>query len=1356
MRSSVPTGETAMEYAALQTPRGGGASVATSFVDEDPWTSDLRNPLDNAGWLSKITLWWLNPLMARGYKRPLEEEDVWNLPQADQAAVLQEIFDKHFEEIKAKHNDPSSPPRIHLAIWKSTQDMMIGALLLLIASAAAVMLQPMFIKALLEYLQGSENMFGITSGYALAALLTVASFVGVNTVDYSMYLSARAGICARTIIINSVYRKILKLTSTARQSMNSGDIITLAGVDSERLYEAYTLGLWAIVSPLMVVTCCILIGVELGVYSGLAAAVCSGVIMTYAIRNARKIGLLRRDILKVAGERVKVTNEVLQGIRVIKMYAWEQSMNERVREIREEEIRLIRRYDYLRVRNMVMLTLANVMMTMACFIVFIYQGNSMTVPTTFTILSLANTSRQPFNIFSNAIVFSTEAFASLDRISKFLGADEVELLNGASQAHLLQKGEGIIEISDADFTWGAESNESVPRPILQNINLSLQPGSLTIVVGAVGSGKSSLVSAMLGEMHRLRGTSAVRGSIAYASQQAWIQHNSVRENILFGKPFDQQHYDAVISACQMRRDLDILENGDATEIGERGINLSGGQKARVSLARVMYRRESDVVVMDDPLSALDVHVANAVFFDCVLGLVKSKTRVLVLNAHYHLLPHAGRILVMQEGRIVGDGSFDDMKARFSFLEDHALEKAALADGGAGLPNKSNFSLDDSLSGENEADIENKELVRDALTYSDTQATVADEMDIADRLSMSSVTPRSSRLSRRSRMVSSRIEEEKPAAKSKEPKSMMLEEDRVLGSITWQTYTGFFALTGWNGTLVAISIMSAFMVGQGGLLAGDYFVKFWSEGSIDLSQKTLLWIYVGIIVVAIFLAIFRSLFFTEVCIQSAKEMHTRYFRKVLMAPISTFFDVTPIGRVLNRFSRDLDQIDAPLPYYSLAFLTYITLVMSVFVVCAITTPTTAILYIPLLGMCYWIQRYFLASSRELKRLDGITRSPFLNLVGETINGIESIRSFRMTDSFAEKCRELLDYNSKFFFLYQTSTKWLAVRLDWLVTSVVLVVSFTCVGSRDSMGVGNAGIALTYAVQLALQVQRLLTLGSMTENYMTSFERIAYYSSLDEEGDSREVITTPEPAWPQQGRIEFNNVFLRYRDGLEFVLRGVSFTVQPGHKVGVCGRTGSGKSTLMNALFRTVELAQGSVRIDGVDIASISLHALRSKLTIIPQDPVLFSGTLRDNLDPFNDKTDEELFGVLRKVHLMDDVSKWGAGLSHQVTEKGDNLSVGQRQLICIARALLRDSRIIVLDEATANVDQELDRLIQVAVKENFVGRTSLTIAHRLETIADSDRILVMDHGVVAEYDSPANLLKKPNGIFASLMESTKSS
>uniref|UniRef100_K3WIN5 Uncharacterized protein n=1 Tax=Globisporangium ultimum (strain ATCC 200006 / CBS 805.95 / DAOM BR144) TaxID=431595 RepID=K3WIN5_GLOUD len=1361
-------------YMRVETPR---ASITKAPLDEVK-ASSLPNPLDSANWLSRVTLWWVNPLIRKGYASTLLEDDVWRLPRVDASAVLQQSFDHYYQEEKAKHvhaDKRDAPTSIVKPLWYSTRNKMALAIVLHLVSAGFSVLQPLLIKSVLLFLQGKDNFFGIESGYTLAALLVVATFIGVSTLDYGMYLTTRAGLNARMIAVNSVYQKILKLTTTARQSMNSGDIITLAGVDSDRLFEAYAIGMWTIVSPTMVVAVCILIGVEMGWYVALVAAVCCVCILVYAMNNSRNIGLCRRKILAIAGERVKVTNEVLQGIRVIKMYAWEDSITERVREIREREIAVIRKYDYLRANNMVVLSLAQTFMVAMCFFVYVYQGNTIDVPTAFTLLAFANVCRMPFGIFSNAVVFASEAIASMQRISKFLAADEIEInLNQDVRFH---DDSAVIEIRDGDFSWGkaadsiskfieaeeaqqgneksTSTEDSQQHLILSNINLSIPAGSLTIVVGAVGSGKTSLMNALLGEMHQNRGTCAVKGSIAYASQQAWIQHNTVRENILFGMPFNQKYYDEVIAACQLERDLEILENGDATEIGERGINLSGGQKARVSIARVMYRRNADVMILDDPLSALDVHVANSVFFQCVLGLVKEKTRVLVLNSHYHLLRHADRIIMLADGQVVGDGTYDEVKSTFAFLEDQshskvagsieaATDDASIETDDALLKTTAVVQLDDDVEEESNllTDATYDE-VRDSIAYSETPETM-------ERLSLSRVSGATSTVSKR-RTKSSIKKDAK-----KEIKSMMLQEDRQKGKMGWRIYADFFATSGYNGTLLAFLVLIVFAIGQGALLGSDYWVTYWSNGSMNntFSQKTLLWLYLAIVVCATLLSVFRAILFTEICIRCSKALHSLYFRLVLHAPVTTFFDVTPVGQILNRFSRDLDQIDNPLAYYAMGFLMFGMTTLSIFIVCAVTTPYTLILYAPLFGACYYIQKYFQTSARELKRLDGVTRSPFLNLVAETINGIESIRSFQMTDKFSVRCSELLDHNGKFFFMFQSSSKWFALRLDWLVATVVSMVSFTCIASRDSIGPASAGIALTYAIQLTMQFQRLLTLGTMTENFMTSFERISYYKNLEEEGSKREIVTTPAASWPTQGTITFENVSLRYRDGLDLVLKNVSFAINDGEKIGVCGRTGSGKSTLMSALFRVVECAEGRILIDGVDISTIKIQDLRKKLTIIPQDPVLFSGSLRLNLDPFDEKPDDDVWHVLRKVHLFDDVSKWGQGLEYEVAEKGDNLSVGQRQLVCIARALLRQSRIIVLDEATANVDQELDRMIQVAVKENFQDKTAMTIAHRLETIADSDRILVLDHGVVQEFDSPANLLAKPDGMFASLINSTK--
>ncbi|KAJ0394967.1 hypothetical protein ATCC90586_009459 [Pythium insidiosum] len=1293
-------------YAALESPH--------AVVDLEPELAPPKHPLDSAGWLSQLTMWWLNPAMRLGFKQSISEDDVWELPASDRSETLQEIFDRHYAAEKQRVAPQQTVP-IHWPMWHATKSKMTLAIVLHLLSAAATLLQPLLIKSLLQYFQDEEPMIPIRSGYGLAGLLTATAFGGVTAMDYGMFLTTRSGINARMIVINGVFQKLLRLSTTARQTISSGDVITLAGVDSERLYEAYAIGLWGLLSPLMVATVCVLIGVEMGYVVALVAAACCVLILVYAMTNSREIGRQRRAILQVAGERVKLTNEALQGIRAIKMYAWEDSMLERVRAIRDREIKLVRKYDYLRVNNLVVLSVAQTLMTAACLVAYIYQGETLTVPTAFVLLALTNACRMPFGIFSNAVVFSSEAFGSMQRIAAFFSADEMPVDVLGQQ----QPSTKVVELQNADFSW----TQDAETPTLRQISFAIERGSLTIIVGAVGSGKSSLVNAILGEIQQLRGYRAVRGSVAYASQQAWIQHGSVRDNVLFGADLDSALYDAVLSACQLRRDLEILEHGDATEIGERGINLSGGQKARVSLARAMYRRDAELLLLDDPLSALDVHVANAVFFEGVLGLAKSKTRVLVLNAHYHLLPHADRVVVLADGEIVGDGSYNDVVAAFPHLADQAL---------------------DAMRPQHEEEEEEEGM---------TQAH--DDKD--EPTVLKSTTRRAE-------------EADEPHAPNTKTKQLMLDEERAVGAITWRTYTSFLQNSGVNGVWLGVVLLLAFAIAQGGVVAGDYFLTFWSEGSLQRSQETALWVFVGVVAAATLLLLGRAVLFTEICIRAVQTLHAVYLRKVMYAPVPTFFDVTPVGRILNRFSRDLDQLDNPLPYYSLAMLMFLMLMLAVLLVCAVTTPTTLALY-PVLGFaCHWVQRYYLSTSRELKRWDGVTRSPFLNLVAETANGLDSIRAFRMAPAFATRCRALLDHNCKFFFLFQSSAKWYAMRLDWLVTSVVTVVSFTCVATQRSIGAASAGIALTYAVQLTLPFQRFLAFSSATENYMTSFERIAHYASLEAEGSSGshrsstssalEITATPDQethvaeAWPARGAIEFEGVTARYRDGLDIVLRDVSFTVNGGEKIGVCGRTGSGKSTLLNVLFRTLELSRGCIRIDGVDISRLPLATLRSRLTVIPQDPVLFSGSLRENLDPFGDKTDAELFAALRHVQLLERAS-WGKqGLAYVVAEKGENLSVGERQLICIARALLRDSRIVVLDEATACVDQDLDRLIQSAIKHSLADRTTLTIAHRLETIAESDKVLVMDHGVVAEFDAPAKLLARPDGIFASLMASAR--
>ncbi|KAF0685505.1 hypothetical protein As57867_022550, partial [Aphanomyces stellatus] len=751
--------------------------------------------------------------------------------------------------------------------------------------------------------------------------------------------------------------------------------------------------------------------------------------------------------------------------------------------------------------------------------------------------------------------------------------------------------------------------------------------------------------------HQVRGHHNVQAHFSYVCQEAWIQHATLKDNILFDSPYDETFYHQVLAACQLETDLAMLPRGDETEIGERGINLSGGQKARVSLARAMYHSRADVYLLDDPLSALDVHVANAVFQDCIQGLLKSKTTLLVLNAHYHFLPYADRVILMDDGAIVGDGKFDDLKKEFPHLLSFA-EKEATAD---------------------DADVE-------------VEATDAKKKD-------AKATPSGP---------------PSPGGKG----GLMDKEDRAKGLVTFDTYKMYFASSGRNGLVVIGSIFAIFTLAQVASTMTDWYMSHWANSasrSTKSESMTTGWYYLLLGVSSVFLYYGRSIYVLFVAIACSRNLHAKVFHAVVSAPVPTFFDVTPMGRILNRFSSDLDQIDSMLPFFGLMVLQFLFMIAGILIVCMASTPWILIAYVPITYLFRLLQKYYNVSSAELKRMDGIARSPVVTLVGEAINGLSTIRAFKMANQISTKQRVALDRYISFSFAYTCSGRWFQLRLDWVSSFVITAVAFIAVFTKNSIGLTAAGLALTYSSQLSTVLSRMAVFVTFVENTMTSVERLGHYNSLAGEDADHEGSDEQVPAsWPQQGVIAFNNYSMRYREHLDLVLNEVTFTVNGGEKIGICGRTGSGKSSLMAALFRMVPSATGSITLDGVDISTLSVRTLRSRLTIIPQDPVLFSGSLRFNLDPSGLCSDDELWAALKQVQLADFVGT----LEFEVAEKGSNVSVGQRQLLCIARALLRKSKVVVLDEATANIDLETDRLIQQKITECFDGVTRLIIAHRL--------------------------------------------
>ncbi|KAG9401856.1 hypothetical protein AC1031_007564 [Aphanomyces cochlioides] len=1248
---------------------------------------DKPMPIATTNWLSWTLLLWFDPLVWKGARQQLEESDVWHLPPADTAAALH----SRFERVSRTDSKSSSCFR---AIVRTFQREITIVLALYAVSAVFTLAQPIVIKSFLQFLHAPRRDdihtdLGISSGYALAALLTVFSCAAVTLMDLGMVIAGKLGCNAKTLAMDLVFRKSLRLSENAKRTTSSGDVVTLASVDSTRLFMCGLWFMWTFISPVMLLAIFILLGFDLGALPAVLGGVIMIGLLYFGCREASAVGIVQKELLGVQGQRVKLTNELLQGVRAVKLYGWEQDLLAHVEELRAAELKLLRAYHSRRQVSSIALLLAPVVSLALTLAVYVAQGNSLSPPLAFITLAYVNAARVPCSSFSFSIMNLVDALHSCSRLDAFFALDEVTmplLLENSVQADMAP----CVELMDASFSWHKDSQDSTACD-LRGITLQLKPKSLTMVVGSVGSGKSTLLSAILGELHHIKGERGVRGRFSYVGQDVWVQNASLRDNILFTSAFDEPLYNRVVAACQLTTDLAALPGGDATEIGERGVNLSGGQRARVALARSLYNNAADIYILDDPLSALDVQVAGNVFRDGIQALLHDKIVLLAINSHYHLLPFADTILVMDQGRLVGQGPLSSFLDRFPHLGvDRADEKQPTA------------------------------------LVETTSAT--DDVASPDE-----------------------GEEGGSAAAS----TLVQAEERVVGKITAATYTTYFAASGWNGFSVALTVLLAFALAQASLVLLDWILGHWAS-TVDPSNAAYAVIYVAVALVAVGLVLGRSLYVLHFILLCSKHLHETLLAKVVYAPVPSFFDVTPVGRILNRFSSDLSQVDNMVPMLGLHIFGLLFQILAALLVCAVTSPFILIVYVPLTVVFVKIRAIYSATATALKRMESVTRSPVLNLFTEAMQGAPTIRAFHRAADIQALYRRAVDYNMSFDVTHFISTKWFQMRLDWLSVLVVCGVAFLAIETKSWMGVTAAGLALTYAMQLTIVLSRTTMEFTYMENVMTSAERLDHYQSLDKEGQDLVPLTQTCPqGWPRQGHVVFEHYSMRYRDNLDLALHDVSFAVMAGEKIGICGRTGSGKSSLLAALFRTVEAASGCICIDGVDIATVDLHTLRSRLTIIPQDPVLLSGSLRFNLDPSMKTTDAALWHALKQVHLMDLVQD---GLEFPIAEHGSNLSVGQRQLLCIARALLRQSRVVVLDEATASIDVESDRLIQATIQANFrSGVTLLVIAHRLETILDSDRILVMDQGRVCEFDTPAKLMAAnggSGGMLAKLVQATK--
>ncbi|XP_052375770.1 multidrug resistance-associated protein 1 [Oncorhynchus keta] len=1319
--------------------------LLSALSDQPPLFSEASkdaNPCPEIGasFLSRISFWWITGLIVTGYKRPLEQKDLWCLNSEDrsQRVVPQLVRRWNNECLKVKRPEektlysPKKAPRgerkegvpveeseilIMKTPQKTREPSLFWALCLtfgpyfLISSLYKIIqdilmfVGPNILRLLIQFVNDSSA--PSWQGYFYTALLFVCTCFQTLILQKYFHVCFVTGMRLRTAIVGAVYRKALVISNAARRTSTVGEIVNLMSVDAQRFMDliTYINMIWS--APLQVILALYFLWQNLGpsVLAGVAVMVLmvpiNGVI-------AMKTKTYQVAQMKSKDNRIKLMNEVLNGIKVLKLYAWELAFKDKVSAIRESELRVLKKAAYLGAISTFTWVCAPFLVALSTFTVYVMidERNVLDAQKAFVSLALFNILRFPLNMLPMVISSMVQASVSMKRLCVFLSHEELQ--EDSVERMAVAGCSDSISIEDGVFSWCRND-----APTLKRLSVRIPDGSLVAVVGHVGSGKSSLLSALLGEMEKLEGSVSVKGSVAYVPQQAWIQNATLKDNIVFGQERKESWYHRVVEACALLPDLEILPAGDGTEIGEKGVNLSGGQKQRVSLARAVYC-DCAVYLLDDPLSAVDAHVGKHIFEKVVgpQGVLKDRTRVLVTHG-LSFLPQADLILVMMEGEITERGSYLELMARdgafAEFLRTYANKEQE----------------DDESEEGREEDTEDSAPKR-GLENGLPAAVIGQ-----NHTSTSAVRTEGEVLGKKAKNAEvGRITEADKANTGRVKLSVFWEYMKAIGVV-----------------LSCVSIFLFFSHHFASLFS-NYWLSLWTDDPVvngtQPSREMRLGVY-GALGASQGIAVFcYSISVSIGGILASRYLHQSMLYNVLRSPMS-FFERTPSGNLVNRFSKETDTIDSIIPSIIKMFMGSMFNVVGSCVVILIATPLVAIIIPPLGILYFFVQRFYVASSRQLKRLESVSRSPVYTHFNETLLGASVIRAFGEQERFIRESDGRVDHNQKAYYPSIVANRWLAVRLEFVGNCIVMFAALFAVMARESLSPGIMGLSISYALQLTASLTWLVRMSSDLETNIVAVERVKEYEDTEKEADWRHDQSSLPPGWPTAGNIDIRGFGLRYREDQELAVRNITVAIHGGEKVGIVGRTGAGKSSLTLGLFRIIEACEGEIHIDGVNIATLGLHELRSRITIIPQDPVLFSGSLRMNLDPFDGYSDEEVWRALELSHLKSFVSGLPDKLNHECSEGGENLSLGQRQLVCLARALLRKTKILVLDEATAAVDLETDNLIQSTIRTQFDDCTVLTIAHRLNTIMDYTRVLVLDKGEMAEFDSPSTLITK-RGIF----------
>lgn len=1345
---------------------------------------------------------WIDSMIWKAYKKPLVMGDIWGLSEDDHSLHVL----KEFKKAKLAHG-------FTFRLFAHFKGLFALQGMWAVLQSVIVFVPTLLLKRILEYV-ADQSTTTRSVAWCLVILMPLSKIADTLSSGFSLFLGRRVCVRMRSIIIGEVYAKALrrKITtsepveadrekdekqdlsssdnadSTASEAAESksselGAIINLMAIDAFKVSEICGYLHFFVGSLLMLFICIGLLYNLLG-WSALAGGSTIIILLPLYYRFSHWIGTAQEKMLKVTDSRIQKMNETFLSIRIIKFFAWENKFFDDIMKIRDEEMRYLRlRCAIWSAQGFIWFVVPTLITVISFYCYTMIEGKTLTAPVAFTALSLFTLLRSPLDQLTEMTAIVIQSKVSLDRISDFLNEEETTKYEQLEHEDGISASAPLIGFEKATFAWNSKSAKDFK---LRDIDVAFKPGKLNVIVGPTGAGKTSLLLALLGEMEHVSGKVFLPGiiprddlvvdprtglteSVAYCSQAAWLLNDTIRNNITFASAFNQERYDKVVEACSLTRDFDILAAGDQTEIGEKGIALSGGQKQRVSLARALYLN-SRHVLLDDCLSAVDSHTAAWIYDNCISGpLMANRTCLLVSHNVALTITNAEWVVVMNNGRVKAQGAPDELAANGHLGDDEMIKTSTMNSRTQSSTSLKGLALKNSEMKAKAAVIEAK---LKKIQVEDDEAVATD---------------------------GKLVEEE---GKS----------DGVVGLDVYINYSKEF-----GGLMVWLGILVVFIVPQCIYFYQSWWLRNWSQNTASgvesihsmgfaaqsihgqslgvvgrfsaptlvynvISSKasdfftvmkshkdeksTMYYIFVYAIIGVIYAltATFKSLWVYLAGVTASNNIFKHVLHKVLRAKLR-FFDKTPLGRIMNRFSKDIESVDQELiPFAEGTFACFVNCV-SILVIISCITPGFLVFALIISYLYYLVGVFYLTLSRELKRFDSITKSPIHQHFSESLTGVATIRAYGVENRFMKQNLTAIDTNNRPFFYMWVANRWLCLRVDVVGSLVMFFSGVFVLMSIGKIDAGLAGLSLSYAISFSEAALWIVRLYANIEMNMNSVERLQEYENVDQEPPAEIPETKPDPSWPTAGEIDVQDVSLRYAPELPRVIKNVSFHVKPCDKIGIVGRTGAGKSTIITAFFRFLDLETGCITIDGVDISKIGLTDLRQAITIIPQDPTLFTGTIRLNLDPFKQYTDEQIFEALTRVNLIapgerdslavstaDNQNKF-LDIESPISEGGNNLSQGQRQLMCLGRSLLRSPKVILLDEATASIDYESDALIQQTIRDEFSRSTILTIAHRLRSIIDYDKILVMDAGRVVEYDDPYVLIANSETLFHSMCENS---